>query len=250
MIRLDVVLLPRDLTPQHLADRAVVAFDVLRATTSMAAALAAGVDAIHVFPDTAAARAAAAQARGVLLCGEERCLPPLGFDLGNSPTAFTRQHHAGRTLFMSTTNGTRAILAARGAGAVFTGALVNASAVADALAAANRDVTLLCAGTNGQVAAEDLIGAGAVLHALAHRRDLTLASDAALIARQLFAAARTDLRAALAETLGGRNVLAAGLAPDIDFAARLDALDAVGVVGFGESGPPVVRRWTPTNVRA
>jgi 2-phosphosulfolactate phosphatase len=250
MLRLDVVLLPRDLAPQHLADRSVVVFAVLRATTSMAAALSAGVDAIHAFLDVPAARAAASKAPGVLLCGEERCLPPPGFDLGNSPCAFDAECHRGRTLFMSTTNGTRAICAAHGAAAVFTGALVNASAVAAALASARNDVTLLCAGTGGQVAAEDLIGAGAVLHALQDRGDLTLLSDTARIARQLFLAARADLRAAQAESQGGRNVLDAGLAPDLDFAAPLDALDAVGTVEYRDAEPPVVRRWAPTTARA
>lgn len=250
MIRLDVVLLPRDLTPDHLHHRSVVVFDVLRATTSMAAALAAGVKEIRIFPDTAAARSAAVTTSGVLLCGEEHCLPPPGFDLGNSPVGFAAERHRDKTLFMSTTNGTRAILAARGAGAVWTGAVVNASAVARALAMVGRDVTLLCAGTGGQVAAEDLIGAGAVLHALESRHDLTLLSDTARVARRLFLAARTDLRGALAESQGGQNVIAAGLAPDIDFAARLDALDAVGAVEFAESEPPTVRRWAPATALA
>src|SRR5688572_26417492 len=112
----DVILLPAHLPPLAGADATVVVFDVLRATTSIAAALAAGVSEIHVFGSTALAReAAAAFGRNgdVLLCGEEQCLPPAGFDLGNSPGAFTPALHAGRTLFMSTTNGTRAILAAR-----------------------------------------------------------------------------------------------------------------------------------------
>src|SRR5438876_11749475 len=104
---LRVVLLPRDLDPEHTSGRAVVVFDVLRATTSMAAALAAGVGEIRVFGDLDAARAAAgrAGAEARLLCGEENCLPPQDFDLGNSPGAFTPGLHAGRTLYMCTTNG-------------------------------------------------------------------------------------------------------------------------------------------------
>src|SRR3954468_14343851 len=148
-MQLDVVFLPSELQPGQLQGRAVAVFDVLRATTTMAAALSAGVGEIRLFPDIESARSAAQAfpGAGKLLCGEARCLPPPGFDLGNSPGAFNRESHGGRTAFMSTTNGTRAILAARDAAAGFVASLVNASAAAVALAATGRDITLLCAGT-------------------------------------------------------------------------------------------------------
>lgn len=246
-LKASVVLLPGDLEADHLDGRAVVVFDVLRATTSMTAALAAGVQEIRVFPDLEYARRAAQHhtATPRILCGEERCLPPPGFDLGNSPGAFNPQAHHGSVAFMSTTNGTRAIIAARGAAAVFVGALVNAGAVARALLNSSLDVTLLCAGTNGRVAMEDLLGAGAVLDAIAFADPggVRPSGDVAHIARRLFRSARSDLRAALAETQGGRNVIEAGLPQDVDFAARLDALDVVGAVA---PEAPVVRRWGPS----
>src|SRR5947209_3654408 len=167
-IRVEVVPLPRDHSPHQLEGRAVAVFDVLRATSSMTAALAAGAKEIRVFADLqSAAEAAAAFGERRLLCGETRCLPPPGFDLGNSPGEFRRELHAGRTVFLSTTNGTRAVIAARQAAVVFVCALVNASALAHLLLETGRDVTLLCAGTGGQIAMEDLIGAGAVLGAMA-----------------------------------------------------------------------------------
>jgi 2-phosphosulfolactate phosphatase len=245
-MNVDVVLLPEMLPKEKLGGATVVVFDVLRATTTMAAALAAGVEEIHIFGSTSAARDAARRSHGVLLCGEERCLPPDGFHLGNSPGSFHAAPHRGQTVFMSTTNGTRAILAARGARTTLTGAIVNAGAVAEALwrvAGAEGNVVLQCSGTNANVAAEDVIGAGAVLHALRPHGRVTLASDVAQIAEDLFAANRSDLGGALRTTLGGRNVLAARLEPDIDFAARLDAIDAVGEVSA--SDPPVVRRFRP-----
>ena len=190
----DVALTPADLLPDQLTDRAVVVFDTLRATTTMTAALDVGVAEIRVFGSLDEVRAAAAAMHPrPLLCGERGCLPPPGFDLGNSPGAFDRHQHAGRTLFMSTTNGTKAIVAARGAKLLLVGAVINASAVARDLATAGLDVLLLCAGTDGAPAMEDLIGAGAVIHAL--RRDTTveLDSDLARIAARLFLAARQDL---------------------------------------------------------
>src|SRR5438552_3276073 len=97
-LAVEVVFLPTDLLPRHVAGRSVVVFDVLRATTSITAALAAGVKEILVFGDVdAAARAAATCSGPRLLCGEVRCLPPAGFDLGNSPRAFDRAAHGGCT---------------------------------------------------------------------------------------------------------------------------------------------------------
>jgi 2-phosphosulfolactate phosphatase len=89
------------------------------------------------------------------------------------------------------------------------------------------DVTLVCAGTNGEVAMEDVIGAGAVISAMG---EVALVSDRARMARRLFEQARGRLREALAESAGGRNVMAAGLEADIDFAASLNRYDVAGRV--------------------
>ncbi len=237
-MRVDVVFLPRDLRPEHLDGRAVVVFDVLRATTSMAAALAAGAREIRIFPDIASASAARKTFAGAaILCGEKDALPPPGFDVGNSPPHFTAALCEGRTLFTSTTNGTVAILSARGATALFIGALVNASATARAVAEIGINVTLLCAGTNGKFAMEDLLGCGAVLEGLHRHAAVIEESDAVRVARMLFESSRHQLISVLRDSQGGRNVLGVNLAPDIDFAGSLDRLDVVGrVVG----DPPVV----------
>ena len=141
---------------------------------------------------------------------------------------------------MSTTNGTRAILAARDADVILTGALVNAEAVGRALVEIGKNVTLLCAGTGGAIAMEDALGAGAVMDALNRvGAKVTPASDVALIVQRLFNASRHDLRAALAQSLGGRNVINAGLLADIDFSARCNVLDVVGDV---QKDPLAVKR--------
>lgn len=238
-MNVDVVLLPQHLRREQVAGRAVVVFDVLRATTTIAAALASGAKEVRVFD--ALDRAVVASGRfggSKLLCGEMNCLPPAGFDLGNSPGAFTPEACAGRTLFMSTTNGTRAIVAAAQASRLYAAALVNASATALALASDGLDVTLLCAGTQGAVSMEDVLGAGAVLSALRPITSVRAESDAALLAERFYEVSRPALSSLLRQTQGGRNVFAAGLEPDIDFAARVDALDVVALV---EGDPPTVR---------
>ena len=226
-MQVDVLFLPSQAKPDSFRHKAVAVFDILRATTTMTAALAAGVPEIRLFPSIEAVEAAQS-APGVMRCGERNCLRPDGFDLGNSPVEMMRDWCGAQTLLMSTTNGTRAVIAAREARVLVVGALVNASAVARKLAGTALNVTLLCAGTNGEVAMEDVIGAGAVIAAMGDQA--RPATDQARIARGLFEASRGRLAETLADSAGGRNVIAAGLERDIEFAARLDRYDVVGRV--------------------
>jgi 2-phosphosulfolactate phosphatase len=230
-MRLNVVLTPKDVEPYSLTNRAVAVFDVLRATTTIIAALAAGVSEIRIFDSIEAATLAAKGYQSApILCGERNCLPPAGFDLGNSPGGFDAKLHTGRTVFMCTTNGTRAIIAARSAKFIFAAALVNASAVAKRLVATGLDVTLLCAGTNGEPAPEDQLGAGAVVDAISKLTNFDAENAVTTESLDLFRASKGHLISALANTTGGQNVLAVGLKNDIDFAAQIDSIAVVGLV--------------------
>lgn len=229
-MNIDVVLLPKFLPADSLATKTVVVLDVLRATTTIAAALSIGVVSIRAFADLAAARAAGeAQIPRPILCGEVHTLKAPGFDLGNSPRQFTAAH-AGREMILATTNGTVALDAARSAAALFTGALVNATVTARAVAAVGRDVILLCSGTAGEISMEDLIGAGALCDGLLRCGNYEMARDIARIARRLFLGCRESLPAVLRETQGGRNNIAAGMEADIDVCAGFDTLEVVCVV--------------------
>jgi 2-phosphosulfolactate phosphatase len=238
MMDVEVALMPKYLGDSPLAEKTVVVFDVLRATTTIVAALAVGVRSVRAFAELAEAKAVAAKTPGVILCGELNALPAPGVDMGNSPGQFGPQH-AGRDVLLATTNGTKALNAARSAAALFAGALVNAGAAARAAAATKRQILLLGSGTNGEVSMEDTIGAGAVCERLLALGDYRLANDLARMAHRLFFSVRSDLPGALRDGQGGRNVTKAGLEPDIDFAARLDVFDIVAVV---ETENLVIRR--------
>jgi 2-phosphosulfolactate phosphatase len=230
-MQLSTLILPRDIQPESIASQSVVVFDVLRATTSMTAALSAGVKEIRVFDSLDAAKTAAdAFGQPRLLCGERNTLPPPGFDLGNSPGQFDATKHAGMTVFMSTTNGTRAIVAAQNAAVLFTGALVNTSAVARQLRDEARNVTLVCSGSDGQPSMEDLLGCGAVITDLSKLMQIDLANDLSRIAVRLFDDCKENLPAVLADTYGGHNIRRVHLEADIAFAARLDVFNTVGKI--------------------
>jgi 2-phosphosulfolactate phosphatase len=239
MLNVEVVLMPKYLGDSPLTAKTVVVFDVLRATTTIIAALAAGIQSVRAFANLDEAKTAARANPGVILCGEMNALPAPGVDMGNSPGQF-RPEHSGRNIFLSTTNGTKALNAARSAANLFTGALVNASAAAKAAASTNQDVLLLGSGTNGDIAMEDTIGAGAVCNHLLETGKYSLTNDAARMAHRLFLASRNDLPRVLRDCQGGRNVTKAGLEPDIDFAARLDVLDIAAVV---DRENLMIRRW-------
>lgn len=228
-MRADVVFLPSHLTPRHIEDRVVIVLDVFRATTTMAAALQAGVQEIFIYPDIESVMAAKKQMRGALACGEQNCLKPEGFDLGNSPGDFGEEH-IGKTLLMCTTNGTKAILAARGAARILTGAMVNGRAAAKKALETGKDVTLLCAGTNGEMALEDIIGAGMILSFLGQPER----NDAAVLSQEFFWSIRNDLMRVLRSSAGAQNIIRANLAKDIDFAARINIFTAVGEVKEGD----------------
>ena len=230
-MKIQTLILPRDLKQDAIGDRTVVAFDVLRATTSITAALAAGVKEVRVFDSLDGAMTAGKAFEGPrLICGERHTLPPPGFDMGNSPGQFDPVKHAGVTVFMSTTNGTLAIVAARSAALLLTGALVNAVAVAKRTADAGRDVTLLCAGSDGQPSMEDLLGTGAVIRSLQALGPVELENDLSRVAIRLFEACCDSLPVVLADTYGGHNIRRVHLDADIAFAARLNVLDVVGRV--------------------
>ena len=125
---------------------------------------------------------------------------------------------------MATTNGTKAMNAARSAAQMFLGALVNAAAAADAAGKTKRPVLLLCSGTDGQVSMEDTLGVGAVTTFL-EGYGYTPSNDSARMARNLFAARKDNLVKTLYDTQGGRNNIKVHYEADIDFCARLDVFD-------------------------
>jgi 2-phosphosulfolactate phosphatase len=224
----EVVLIPAHLDGRSLSGKTVIVFDVLRATTTITSAFAAGIRSVRAFADLEEAKSAVAVANPrPILCGELNALPAPGVDLGNSPRQFTPAH-AGRDIFMATTNGTKAITAARSASQMFVAALVNAKAAAKA-AATGRPILLLGSGTNGAISMEDTIGAGAVCEYL-QPFGYAAVNDVTKIARRLFLSVADNLPAVLRDSQGGHNNIKVGLEADIDFAARLNVFDIVCVV--------------------
>ena len=217
-----------------LHDRVVLVIDVLRASTSIAAALANGARAVIPFEgvEEAITRARSLERSEVLTAGERKMQPIPGFDLGNSPRAFAADVVGGKTIVMTTSNGTAALAGTAGAADVIVGAFVNFSAVLARLRAAARSgksIAILCAGSNGRFALEDAICAGRFVRGIARRGISPELGDAARVAALVNRAIGRDLAAALRDSEHGRALVEAGYADDVDDCAKLDSHPVVPV---------------------
>ena len=212
-------------TPDEAASAPVgIVVDVLRATSTMAQALAAGYQRVLCAAEIEEARALRVELEDSVVGGERNAVRIEGFDVGASPREFL-EPRAG-TLILSTTNGTRTILAAAArCDEVLLGSLLNLGAVARAAAERGEDVAVLCAGFQGAFALDDAYCAGRIVQLLDADR-----SDAAIAAELVAGSFPSALEALNARTYGPP-----GLEEDIAFCAREDILDVVprlaGMVG-------------------
>jgi 2-phosphosulfolactate phosphatase len=210
---IDVALTPAELRPTAVA----VVIDVLRATSTATQALSCGYRSVLCVDSVE--QALELRAPGRVLAGERRCVKPPGFDLGNSPADV--RDGAGRELVLCTTNGAPAIVAAAGvAPCVVLACLLNLGAVAAALRQAD-DVLLVCSGTDGRIALEDVYVAGRLGALLPGRR-----TDAALAAQAVARAFAVPFDALSAST-DARRLRERGLSDDVADCALVSELDVV-----------------------
>ena len=228
-MRLDVVFTPQGLLPADVAGRTVFVIDILRATTAMCAALAHGAKAvIPVASSEEAVRLAQTiGSTDILLAGERNCVRIPGFQLGNSPLERTEDAVKGRTIIMTTTNGTKAMLATQGAGAVYAAAAANLTLAGHAAGEAlerQRDILIVCAGRDGTFALDDAYAAGRLaVTALGGRKPRRGLNDAALAALDLVRRYGDAWFRPLAYSRGGRELIRLGFRADVEDASRLDA---------------------------
>ena len=218
-MRVAVAFTPEQAPPAELG----IVVDVLRATSTIAQALAAGYKRVLCCAEVDEARILRAEVSDSLVGGERNAVRIDGFDVGASPREFLEAR--AETLILSTTNGTSAILeTARRCDAVVLGSLLNLEAVARAAQAT--DVTVICAGFKGSFALDDAYCAGRIVQLLPAKQR----NDGAVAADLIAGAFATALDGLNARTYGPP-----GLEEDIAFCARESVLDVVprlvGAVG-------------------
>jgi 2-phosphosulfolactate phosphatase len=201
-------------TPDQVLEAPVaIVVDVLRATSTIAQALASGYRRVYACREVEDALALREKLGEGLLGGERNAVKIEGFDIGASPREVLEPR--GETLIYSTTNGTRAVLAAASAcRTVLLGSLLNLSAVAGAV---QDDCVVVCAGFQGQFALDDAYCAGRIVEMLAG--EVTDAAKASAVLARSFPSALDGLKA--------RTYGPPGLEEDIAFCAQVDTIDVV-----------------------
>ena len=233
-MRLDVLFGVQQLMPQDVQGRVVAVIDVLRASTTIAVALSHGARAIIPMesPDDAVTRSKQFERGAVRLAGERRMLKMDGFDLGNSPIEHSREAVEGKTVLLSTTNGTKALLAVQGARDVVVASYVNLSAVTTMLRTALRggaDLTLVCAGQDRQFALEDAACAGRFVHDVSRRVTGLDMNDAAFAASLIDKKFGDNLIRLFGTAAHGRALSAAGFGDDLAACAAVDSYPVIPI---------------------
>jgi 2-phosphosulfolactate phosphatase len=233
-VRIDVIYGVPQLTPQDVQGRVVAVVDVLRASTTIAAALANGARAVIPFESSedAITRSKQLERGAWLLAGERRMLRMEGFDLGNSPAEYSAAAVEGKTVLLATTNGTRALLAVQGARDVVVASYVNLAGVSSMLRAALRggtDISIICAGQERQFSLEDAACAGRYVSNVAKRLTDVELNDAALAATLIDRKYGDNLMRLFNTAAHGRALAAAGFGEDLAACAAVDSFPVIPI---------------------
>lgn len=233
-MKLDVFMSPNEMASGDTQGSVVAIIDVLRASTSIAAALDNG--AKSVIPadsaDEIITRSKQFERAHVKLAGERRMLAIPGFDMGNSPLEFTPEAVAGCTVLISTTNGTRALLGVQGARDIVIASYVNLTVVSAMLRTAARsdtDISIVCAGTEGHFSLEDAACAGRYVRAITNRTPSVVTNDAAQACALIDRKYGDNISKIFKDSSHGKALEEAGFGDDLVACAAVDSHPVVPI---------------------
>jgi 2-phosphosulfolactate phosphatase len=214
----------------------IIAVDVLRCSSSIVNAFANGVKAVIPTKSLKETFALREQHSDYLLAGERKGRKPRGFDFGNSPLEFVQEAIEGRTVVLTTTSGTRALVECREAEYVLVGAFLNAEAVAkEAAEIAQRtgsSISFVLAGEKGLFSFEDFLCAGAI--AFGSPADSFALSDEALTAVFAFERVKDALYESVSKSRHAKHLIELGFERDVEFSCRLNRFGVVPVYRDGK----------------
>ncbi len=232
-------------TPTQEMPECAIAVDVLRATTTMATVLAHGGEAVQFFSDldklVEVSEKFPADKR--LRAGERGGAKVANFDLGNSPLDCKREVVEGKRLFISTTNGTRALQRIQDAQTVITGAFVNLTSVVEYLAKKKPEtVWMVGSGWQGSYSLEDTACAGAIAHHLLEKTKLSIddvaGNDEVVAAMALYSQWKDDLLQMFKYASHGKRLLGLDCNDDLKYCSQIDTLDVLPM----QQEPGVLKR--------
>ncbi|MEN7551193.1 2-phosphosulfolactate phosphatase [Rapidithrix thailandica] len=233
MRNLEVCLSPALVDLHELEGKIVVVIDILRATSCITAGLATGVE--KIVPVATIEETLSYRQKGFLVAGERNGKKIEGFDLGNSPFNYMARECQGKSVVITTTNGTQAIKKSLPAKEIIIGSFLNLSAIVKYLQHKQEDIVLFCAGWKNRFNMEDTLFAGAVAEQLA--QEVEMNCDASLAARQLFLQAREDIAGFLQNSSHVKRLGRLNGAEDVQFCSKIDKFDIVPILQGNEILP-------------
>ena len=227
---IDVIFSPDLLPFACLQGKSVVVIDILRATTTITFAIANGATSIQPVLTPEQAFAIRQEQSGILIGGERHGKPVTGFNLGNSPSEYQRSVVFGKSIVITTTNGTRTMHACVSADWLFIGSFLNLGSLIRVLDQTNNHVAFVCSGREGQFCTEDALFAGACVNIFCQIDNEVFLTDSAKASRLLFQVNHQRVFESIRNSDHGRYLASIGLESDLEFCSLVDLVDVVPVM--------------------
>ena len=229
--KLEVCLTPALIHLYNVEEYVVVIIDIFRATSSICYGIENGAAAIIPVAEVEECLAYKEKHPEYLLAAERNGEVVKGFDFGNSPFSYTADKVAGKTVVLTTTNGTQALYLSRKAKQIIIGSFLNLDAVCNWLKTTNQNILLVCAGWKYNFNLEDTLFAGAVIEQL--KTDGYILDDPALAANDLYQLGKDDISIYLKKTSHSERLKALGIEEDIAFCLNTNTTKAIPVLQDG-----------------
>ena len=227
-MKIEVCYTPQAYNLFHKDEAIVVVIDVFRATSAIVTAFYNGVS--KMIPVATVQEAKEYQANGFMAAAERDGEMMEGFELGNSPFGYMNSKVKGKTIAISTTNGTQAIEASRKASKIIIGSFLNLEVVCEYLVAQKKDVILVCAGWKNKFNLEDTLFAGAVVDSLTSQSDFEIDCDSAIAAKHLYNVAKDNMYDFLSNSSHRNRLAKLDLERDIKYCLTLNLCPIIPVM--------------------
>ncbi|MCB2294906.1 2-phosphosulfolactate phosphatase family protein [Clostridium algoriphilum] len=225
-MKIDIIISADDIKKEKIENKTVVVIDMLRATSVIVTAMNNGCKGvIPVLTVNDASSIVRNSKEDFMLGGERNALKIEGFHYSNSPLEYTRETINGKTLVMTTTNGTKAIKGCTCASSILIGAMINAKAIANRLVGLNKDVVIVNAGTNGEFSIDDFLCSGYIIDCILNLQKIEM-SDIATTSHYIYKN-NEDIHSFIKYANHYRTITKLGLTADLEYCCRKDIIDIV-----------------------
>ncbi|MGL5933126.1 MAG: 2-phosphosulfolactate phosphatase [Cetobacterium sp.] len=224
-MQIEILNSAKDVINKNLKGKNIVVIDVLRATSVMVTAFKNGAQSIFPFENIDDTKQACSLNNNGLLAGERKGLKIEGFHFGNSPLDFTPEKIDGKNIFMTTSNGTRAIKNAKGYDNLYIASYLNLSAVANILLKDEKDTVILCAGTDDEFSLDDALCAGMIVNKISEQ--IKIQTNDATLSLQILANLSDNIKGTLKNSKHYSYLKSIGYENDLEYCIQKDICNVV-----------------------